>query len=175
MLPGWTRQSPARPVPCTVLGVPVAPGGQPHLRLGLGLDAPSTAKPACALLCPCLAGLVRSFRATLWPSLWPHVARRGPGPLLVRRRAAPLQQRGEPGAARCRPAAAGPPLSPSRLGLCAGLALPFLSAQLCAVCAAADRPRAVFLAVASFSSLYQSSCQAKLHRSISWAGIRTSL
>ena len=39
-------------------------------------------------LVPVPSLLLRSFRATVWPSLWPQMALSGPGPVLARRRAA---------------------------------------------------------------------------------------
>lgn len=76
--------------------------------------------------------------------------------------------------AHCLPGCCWPSLSLSRLRVCAGLVVPVLSAQPVCSLSSADWPLTASLAVASFSSLYQSSCQGKLHRSISWAGIRTS-
>lgn len=60
------------------------------------------------------------------------------------------------------------------------LALPFLQALvLCSLVPVlsaqpVQSPLLASLAVASFSSLYQSRCQGKLRRSISWADIRAS-
>lgn len=66
---------PCTPGPCTVLGMPRPQEGSRTsawlwvwMRHNLSLPARS---------CPCLAGLVCSFRATRGPSLWPQMALRG--------------------------------------------------------------------------------------------------